>query len=100
MTEGSLPPQSPARLFWRQFRRSHLGLLGGGLLAALYLLALLAPFVAPYPQEEMDRARFFHPPQRLHWVEPSGRVHLLPFVHPTRLVNASSLLYEEDRSQV
>jgi len=97
---GALPPQSPWQLFWRQFRRSHLGVFGGALLAALYLLALLAPFLAPYAQEEMDRARFFHPPQRLHWVEPSGRVHLLPFVHPTRLRDAANLLYEEDRSTI
>src|SRR6266571_1476120 len=97
---GALPPQSPWQLFWRQFRRSHLGPFGGTLLAALYLLALLAPFLAPYAQEEMDRARFFHPPQQLHWIEPSGRVHLLPFVHPTRLSDSANLLYREDRSTI
>ncbi len=97
---GALPPQSPWQLFWRQFRRSYLGVFGGALLAALYLFALLAPFLAPYAQEEMDRARFFHPPQQLHWIEPSGRVHLLPFVHPTRLSDSANLLYREDRSTI
>ncbi|HEY6865607.1 MAG TPA: ABC transporter permease [Candidatus Eisenbacteria bacterium] len=98
--DASPAPQSPGLLFWRTFRRSQLGVVGGVLLLTLYALALLAPFVAPYPQEEMDRARFFHPPQRLHWVEPGGRLHLVPFVHPTVLVSAGDLDYREDPSRI
>ena len=47
-----------------------------GLLGLLYLLALFAPFVAPYPPDELDRARFYHPPQALHWRDAAGRFHL------------------------
>ncbi len=93
--EERLPPQSPALLFWRQFRKSQLGVLGGGVLVVLYGLALFAPFFAPYAQEEMDRGRFFHPPQRLHWVE-GRRLHLTPFVRPTTLVSPADLAYRED----
>ena len=50
-------------VFWTQMRKSPLAIAGGVVLAIFYLLALFAPFVAPYPQEEMDRARYFHPPQ-------------------------------------
>src|SRR5881397_4378048 len=78
-----LPPQSPWRLFWRQFRRSQLGVAGSVLLAIFYGLALFAPFVAPYSQEEMDRGRFYHPPHRLHFVDERGRFHPIPFVRPT-----------------
>ena len=99
MTDASAP-QSPARLFWRDFRKSQLGLVGGALLVVLYALALVAPFVAPYPQEEMDRGRFFHPPQPLHWLDARGRLHLVPFVHPATLVDAGNLAYREDRSVV
>ena len=94
-----LPPQSPWRLFWRQFRRSQLGVAGSVLLAIFYTLALFAPFVAPYSQEEMDRQRFFHPPHPLHWVY-RGRFHLLPFIYPTRLEDPGNLTYREDRSRI
>ena len=96
----ALPPQSPWRLFWRQFRRSHLAIGGGALLAVFYLVSLFAPFVAPYSQEAMDRERFFHPPHHLHWIDASGRFHLVPFIHPTRLTDPANLVWEEDRSQV
>ena len=93
--QDARPPQSPARIFWRQMRRSPLALLGGAALLVLYALALFAPFVAPYAQEDMDRQRYFHPPQSLQWVGPSG-FSLRPFVHPTRLADAGSFAYAED----
>lgn len=54
----ALPPQSPGRIFWRQLRRSQLAVAGGVLLVVFYTVALFAPFVAPYPQDSMDRQRF------------------------------------------
>ena len=96
----TLPPQSPWRMFWRQFRRSHLAIAGGLLLLAFYAMALVAPFLAPYSQESMDRARFFHPPHRLHWMDAEGRFHPIPFIHPTRLADPANLIFEEDRSRV
>ncbi|MBI5708952.1 MAG: ABC transporter permease [Candidatus Eisenbacteria bacterium] len=95
---AALPPRSPARLFWRAFRRSPLAVAGAALLAAFYAAALLAPFVAPYPQDEMDRMRFFHPPQRLHWRDGAGRVHLRPFVYATRAAEAG-FEYREQRQR-
>jgi peptide/nickel transport system permease protein len=94
------PPQSPWQLFWRQFRRSHLAVAGGMLLVFFYTVALLAPFLAPYSQETMDREHFFHPPHRLHWIDARGRFHAPPFVHPTVLVDPGNLIYHEDRSRV
>jgi peptide/nickel transport system permease protein len=95
-----LPPQTPWRMFWRQFRRSHLAIAGGALLVLFYGIALLAPFLAPYTQEAMDRERFFHPPHRLHWIDAAGRFHPIPFIHPTRLADAATLRFEEDRTRV
>ena len=65
-------PQSPGRLFWRQFRRSPLAVAGGGLLFVFYTSALLAPFLAAYAPETMDRNRFFHPPHKIHWFDAQG----------------------------
>jgi peptide/nickel transport system permease protein len=92
-------PQSPWQMFWRQFRKSQIAVIGGGILIVMYGLALFASFVAPYSQEAMDRQGFFHPPQSLHWVDAQGRFHLVPFVHPTTLTDPGSFTYVEDRSR-
>jgi peptide/nickel transport system permease protein len=92
-------PQSPAVVFWTQMRKSPLAIAGGIVLAMFYLLALFAPFVAPYPQEEMDRAKYFHPPQALHWIRADGSFSLRPYVRDMRVVDMGSFAYEEDRSR-
>src|SRR2546425_2646488 len=98
-TRGAVSRPTPARLFWRQFRKSPLGIAGGVLLALFYATALLAPFLAPYAQETMDRERFFHPPQRLHMRDAAGRFHA-PFVYATTLENAGEFRFQEDRARV
>jgi len=90
------PPQSPARLFWRQFRKSPLGIAGGVLLVLFYATALFAPFIAPYGPATMDRERFYHPPQRLHFREAGGRIHFTPFVYQTVLEDARDFRFRED----
>lgn len=93
------PPQSPLRVFWRQFRRSPLALAGGAVLTLFYLLALLAPMVAPTTAEEMDRERYFHPPQTLRWIDADGHWHLRPFVYATHLADPGSFRYEDDTTR-
>jgi len=68
-------------MFWRQLKRSPLAVAGGALLVALYVLAVLAPFLAPYAEGDIDRERFFHPPTPLHLRDASGRWHTRPFVY-------------------
>jgi peptide/nickel transport system permease protein len=81
---GLLPARSPAQLFWRQLRRSPLAVAGGVLLVVLYAMALLAPFLAPYAESDIDRERFFHPPTPLHFRDADGHWHLQPFVYGSR----------------
>jgi peptide/nickel transport system permease protein len=88
---------SPGRVFRRRFGRSPVALAGGALLALFYALALLAPFVAPYPQDELDRGRFYHPPQAPRWRDADGRLHLRPFVYAT-VPGPGVFEYREDRS--
>ncbi|MEQ1911728.1 MAG: ABC transporter permease, partial [Vicinamibacterales bacterium] len=88
-------PESPTRIFWRQLRKSPIAIAGGAILLLFYTLAILAPFVAPYTEDEMDRRAYFHPPHSLHWVDNAGRFHLRPFVRQTRLVNAPAFKYDE-----
>ena len=87
--------QSPARIFWRQIRKSPIAIAGGVVLLVFYGLALVAPFVAPYSQEEMDRQRYFHPPQALHWTDAQGQFRLWPLVRSTRLADPRTFRYEE-----
>ena len=96
--EDDTPPLSPWRIFLQQLRKSPLAIIGGVLLGLFYLLALLAPFVAPYPQEEMDRQRYFHPPQSLHWLGGGQGFSVRPYVRPTRLANPATFTYVDDPS--
>ena len=80
----SNPLASPGRPLWRELRRSPLALAGGGLLVILYLLALFAPFLAPYAESDIDRERFFHPPTPLHMRDAAGHWHARPFVYGSR----------------
>src|SRR5438876_3672021 len=93
----SSKPRSPARLFWRQLQRSPLAVAGGVLLVLLYGMALLAPFLAPYAESDIDRERFFHPPTPLHFRDAGGRWHARPFVYGSRAGADQS--YAVDRSQ-
>ena len=97
--DSSAPPESPTRIFWRHLKKSPLAIIGGVVLLVLYILAIVAPFVAPYSEEEMDRRRYFHPPHALHFVDRTGAFHLRPFVRETRLANPSAFRYEEIESE-
>lgn len=89
-------PQSPARLFWRQMRKSPLGIAGGILLLLFYGLAAIAPFVAPYAEDAMDRERYYHPPHNLHWFDSQGQFRLIPVVRQTHLADPRSFRYDEE----
>jgi ABC-type dipeptide/oligopeptide/nickel transport system permease subunit len=72
---GAAAPEAPAALderaggdFWLRFRRSRNACLGGVLVALVVVLALGAPWLAPYGHEDTDLL--------LVWSEPS-RAHLL-----------------------
>jgi peptide/nickel transport system permease protein len=93
-----IAPQSPGVVFWTQMKKSPLAIAGGAVLSFFYLLALFAPFVAPYPQEEMDRAKYFHPPQGLHWFHADGGFSVRPFIREMRLIDVGSFEYQEDLS--
>jgi len=93
--DTATPPESPTTIFWRHLKKSPLAIIGGSVLLLFYLLAIVAPFVAPYTEEEMDRRRYFHPPHSLHLVDRQGSFHLRPFVRETRLANPQQFRYED-----
>lgn len=88
---------SPAREFWRQLRKSPLAVAGGVLLVVLHLMALFAPFLAPYAESDIDRQRFFHPPTPLHLRDAEGKWHAWPFVYGAQ--HGRDQTYQVDRTQ-
>lgn len=66
-------------------------------LVALYLIALCADLLIPYPYDLQMRDRAFHPPVRIHIME-KGKVQI-PFVYQSTLIDPVGKKYQEDTSQ-
>lgn len=83
------PRRGPAPTPWRRaaarLRRNLPALWALRLLGLFYVLALCAPFVAPYAMTTSDRRAPFHPPSRWHWSRPGGGIAIPPVVHPQDL---------------
>lgn len=71
---------SPLSLALRRFRRNRVGVLSAWVLAALYLMALLAGFLAPYSITAQHPDFPHQPPQRVRLVH-QGQL-TRPFVYP------------------
>jgi peptide/nickel transport system permease protein len=98
---------SRARLLFARVRRSPLGVVRGraklaaglAIVAAFYLAAPLADFIAPYDYREQSRAEPHAPPTPIRFFDREGRFHLRPFIHPRRLVDPMERRYEEDAAR-
>lgn len=90
--------RTPAQLAWRQLRRHRMALLGGAVLVVLYLIVVLAEFLAPYGLDYADRERFFHPPTLPKLWDARG-VSLRPFVYATALTDPGLRQYTVDASR-
>jgi peptide/nickel transport system permease protein len=62
-------PRSRGELqsFWRTFRRNQLAVVGAAVVGALVLLALCAPFLAPWDPNKPDTKHILAPPSASHW---------------------------------
>ncbi len=69
------------KLMWRKFRRHKVARLCLGVLALLYLGALLADFIAPQQLTSYDSRYTNCPPTRIHFFDAERRFHLRPFVY-------------------
>lgn len=72
--------------------------LGAVLLAAWVVLAIGAPWLAPYATDTRFRDHPFAPPTRIHVVDDEGRLRG-PFIRPMRLVNPLERIYVEDTAR-
>ena len=74
-----LESASSWQLTWRRFRRHKLAVVSLILLGFLYLVVLLADFVATADPNRIDASRAYLPPQPIHLKDDSG---FNPHVHP------------------
>jgi len=71
-----------------------------GLLGVLHVSTLFAGFLAPADPATQNRDLPFAPPTRLHFVDPSGRLHLRPFVYGLARPSGDLEGYTEDRNRI
>jgi peptide/nickel transport system permease protein len=94
------PSQSPWAVFWREFKKSPVALVGGGILAVFYLGVLFAPFVAPYPMAFQNRQLSWAPPTRVHLIDSAGRLHWRPFVYGHAVESVAAKRYGEEKEVI
>lgn len=92
----NMTSKSPAQLAWRRLQKNRTALWGGCILAAFYLIALLAGFFSPYsPTENEFRSHFYHPPTKIYFHDSDDSFTFRPHANPTTLVDRRSLIYAE-----
>ena len=79
-------PRAPSRLR-RRARRYWPAWAGGAIVAAWLLIALLAPWIAPYAPDAVDVANRLQPPSGAHWLgtDVLGRDVFSRLLHGARL---------------
>lgn len=86
--------------FEKAFRSRHRAFYAGlTIIAALYLLAIFAEFIAPYDYREQTRNEPSAPASSIRFVDEDGNFQLRPFIYARRLTDARNLRYEENTSQ-
>jgi len=53
--------------FWRRFKKNRLALAGSVLVLCLFVVSLLAPWLAPYDPNAIDLKNILAPPSTAHW---------------------------------
>lgn len=74
-------------------------LIGVSLLAAFYIVVLLAGFLAPYPYQQQRRNEPSAPATSIYFRDAAGQFQLRPFVYRVRLEDPLAMRYSEDRSR-
>ena len=90
------------QLMWHKFRRHKLAIVGGAVLAVLYLMAIFADFVAPYPKEFRFSAFPYRPPTPIHLFDEEGNFRG-PFVYGVtseRNRETLRMMFKTDTSKV
>ncbi|UEM24501.1 ABC transporter permease subunit (plasmid) [Skermanella mucosa] len=93
-TLAARPVRSPWREFIRRFRREKLAIAAGIFLLLLLIVAVGAPYLAPYDPAEPDYMRILEGPSAVHWAgtDAYGRDILSRIIHGARISLAVGFL--------
>lgn len=80
-------------------KKNRLAFLSLHILIILYLVAVFADFIAPYPYDVQHRDTPYHPPTQIHFFDENGKFHLRPFVYGYKMVDPINKYYEIDFSK-
>jgi peptide/nickel transport system permease protein len=70
--EAQVMVASQWKLIWWKFRKHKLAMGAGGVVIAIYTVALFAEFFAPFPPDKFAANYTYAPPQPLHLIDTSG----------------------------
>jgi peptide/nickel transport system permease protein len=70
------------QLMWFKFRRHRLAIIGGSILAILYLMAIFADFLSPYTPDQTFTKYPFHKPMPIQIIDSEGKLQR-PFIYGT-----------------
>ena len=78
---------SQVREVWRRLKRNHAAIVGGIIVLLFVTIAILAPWIAPYPPNEGDLAKRLNPPswEYLLGTDPLGRDLLSRVIYGARI---------------
>lgn len=79
-------PASQWAIALRRLRRHKLAMAGGVILLVLYGCALFADFLAPYPYDQQNGQKSYHPPTTIHVIGSDGSLHPRPFIYDDTIV--------------
>ncbi len=81
-TEATVYVASQWQLMWWKFRKHRLAMIGGTVTIIIYLVALFAEFLAPFPPDKYSVRHTYAPPQRLHFIDRTEEgVRIRPYVY-------------------
>jgi len=75
------------RLIWWKFRRHRLAMIGGVVTILIYLVAIFAEFLAPFPTDTFASKYTYAPPQTLHLIDQTANgIQFAPYVNGYKVV--------------
>ena len=81
VTDSPLATASPRQLAWKRFKRHRLALSSGIFLIAIYTVAALCEFIAPYGTDTCNVQAINAPPMPIRFIDRDGTFHARPFLY-------------------
>ena len=86
------------RMAWMKLKKNKMAIAGMWILIVLHLFSIFANFLVPYGETTSDRRRTYHPPTKVHFFTPEGKL-TRPYIYNYRRVDAVRNRYEPDTSK-